>query len=126
MQPYLAIPDVGGLGSLQDKAVVGIEARGLLFHLNSSCIKLVGATHVEEPCAIHIVGILVVPVLEPTCPASGVNYHTSLEYQEEVVRFLALHHTYLYRGTTILVVQVDSMQSSCTSFILGRLLQRGP
>lgn len=123
MQPYLAIPDVGGMGSLQDKAVVGIEACGLFLHLNSSCVKLVGAAHMEQACAIHIIGILLEPVLESSCPAPRVDHHTSLEYQEEVIRLLALHHTYLYRSTTILVVQVDSMDSSSTSLILGRLLQ---
>ena len=119
---HLAIPDVGGLGCLQDKAVIGVKAQCLLFHLYCSRVKLVCASHVEQTCSVDIVAILVKPVLKPACPATGMNHHAPLEHQEEVVRLLALDDPYLDRGTAILVVQVHCMQSSCTALILGRLL----
>ena len=120
---HLAIPDVCGLRCLEDKTVVGIEAGCLLLHLDSSRVKLVGASHVEQPSPVHVVAVRVKPVLEGAGTAARVDHHAATEHQEEVVRLFPLHDAHLHRSSTILVVQMDRVECCCTSFVLGRLLQ---
>ena len=92
---YLSIPNVGTVRSLKYKTVIGVEKRGLLFHLYCSSVELVGTSHVEQPGSINIIAVLVYSVLEATSPSSGVHHHLPLEHQQEVVRFLVLNHSHL-------------------------------
>ena len=100
----LSIPDVGTVWSLKHKAVIGVERRGLLFHLHSPGVKLVGASDVKQPGSIDVIAVLIYSVLEATSSSSRVNHHLPLEHQQEVVRLLILNHPYLDRGSTIFVV----------------------
>ena len=61
---HLAVPYIGALGCLQDEAVVGIEGSCDLLHLHRPGVELVGAPHVEQPSAIHIIGVHVSPAWE--------------------------------------------------------------
>ncbi len=76
----------------------------------------------EQTCSINIIGVLGSSVLEGTGLSSGVDDKTLLEHEEEMIRFLVLDHPHLNRGTAILVIQTDSVESSSSLLILRGLL----
>ena len=119
---YLSIPDVSACWCFQYKAVIGVERRGLLFHLHSSGVKLICAPYMEQPCPVHIVAVLLSTVLEATCFASRVEDHFALKHQQEVIWLLVLHHTHLNSTSTELIIKLNCLQSRCASLILAGLL----
>ena len=120
---YLSIPDVGTGWSLEHKAVIGVERRGLLFHLHSPGVKLIGAPYLEQPGSINVIAICVCSVLEGTGFSSRVQNHLALEYQQEVIWFLVLHHTHLHCTPTKLIINLNCLESRYSSLILAGLLQ---
>lgn len=78
---HLAIPDVCSIWSLKNKAVVGVETRGLFFNLNCTCVKLIGTSYMEQTCSIYIIAVCIKPVLERTSATTRVDHHTPLEHQ---------------------------------------------
>ena len=79
----------------------------------------------EEAGSVHIIAVRVKPVLEPAGPASRVDDHAALEDEQEVVGLLVLDDPHLDWGTAVLVIEMDSVQSSSRLLILGGLLLWG-
>lgn len=80
--------------------------------------------NLEQADAISLVGLVSKPALVACCSTLGVNNHLPLEDEHEMVRLLVLYHTYLYSRPFELLVEVNSMQGSCSLLCWGRGLGR--
>lgn len=116
------MPDVGAGGCFKDKAVIGVERRGFLLHLDCPCVKFICSPHMEQSCPIHVIAVGVSPVLEATGPPSSMHHHPPLEDEQEVIWLLILHDTHLDRCSTILVIKLEGVDGCSCLLILGRFL----
>ena len=119
----LSIPDVGTGRCLEYKAVIGVERRGCLWHLHSPAVKVIGTSHVEQPGSIDVVAVSIRSILEATGFPSRVHHHFALEHKQEMIWLLILHNTHLHCTPTKLVINLNCLESRCSSLILTGLLQ---